>query len=272
VSRQMTASSAPASLMPGAEPFHFEAPGQTACLLVHGFTGSAYELRELGLYLAERGISARGVLLCGHGTRPEDMRRYSYRDWIADVETALDEMLADGNSRVFLGGLSMGGTLALNVAARRSHDPRLAGVIALAAPLRLADWRLSLLPFAGWLWRWHSWGRPDIKDESKWENHVAYRRFHVRAVVQLMRLLRETRQLAARVHQPLLVIQSRQDNTVPTFNAELILRTVCSEARRLLWLDNCYHVVTLDYDSERVRQEVAAFIQEHSNACEPGTH
>jgi carboxylesterase len=266
----MTAGSAPAPLMPGAEPFHFEAPGQTACLLVHGFTGSAYELRELGLYLAERGISARGVLLRGHGSRAEDMGRYSYRDWIADVESALDDLLADGK-RVFLAGLSMGGTLALNVAARRSHEPRLAGVIALSTPLRLADWRLSLLPFAGWLWRWHSWGRPDIKDESKWERHVAYRRFHIRAVVQLMRLLRETRQLATRVHQPLLVIQSRQDNTVPIFNAELILSTVCSEARRLLWLDNCYHVVTLDYDSERVRQEVAAFIQEHSSACGPGT-
>jgi carboxylesterase len=258
----MSAKLASLPLMAGAEPFDFETPGQTACLLVHGFTGSAHELRYLGSHLADCGITARGVLLSGHGTRPQDMARYTDRDWIADVESALDELLAEGK-RVFLCGLSMGGTLALNVAARRSEDPRLAGVITLSALLRLADWRLSLVPIAAWLARWHTWGRPDIKDQTKWERHVAYRRFHVRALVHLLRLLRETRQLVAKVRQPLLVIHSREDNTVPTFNAELIMRSVASHDKRLLWLENCYHVITLDYASERVHEEVAAFIREH---------
>src|SRR5438128_2698936 len=96
----------PAPVMAGAEPFRFDAPGTTACLLVHGFTRSAFEVRELGRHLAECGVSARGLLLSGHGTRPEDMTRFSYRDWIADVEAALEELLSEGK-RVFLCGLSM---------------------------------------------------------------------------------------------------------------------------------------------------------------------
>ena len=252
-----------APIMAGAEPFRFDAPGQVACLLVHGFTGTANELRYLGMHLGESGITARGILLSGHGTRPEEMARFTYRDWIADVERALDELLAEGK-QVFLGGLSMGGTLALNVAARRRDDPRVRGVVALAAPLRLVDWRLSFLPVVGLVLRWQSWGKPDIRDQTQWERHVAYQRFHVRSVVQLVRLLKETRRLVSAVHQPLLVVHSKLDNTVPPFNAELIVRQATSERSRLVWLENCYHVMTLDFDSEQVHREVVEFIREHS--------
>lgn len=250
-------------VMPGAESFRYDAPGDIACLLTHGFTGSAHEVRHLGRHLADNGVTARGVLLTGHGTRPEDMAICRYQDWVADVETALDELLNEGK-QVFLAGLSMGGTLALHVAARRQGDTRIPGVIALAAPLRLVDWRLNFLPAASLLIRWQSWGQPDIKDREKWDSHVAYRRFHVRSLVQLLRLLHETRQIVHRVDQPLLVIQSRGDNTVRPFNADLILRSVSSQDRRQVWLENSYHVVTLDYDSERVHEEVTRFIRERS--------
>jgi carboxylesterase len=254
-----------APLMAGAEPFYFEARGQNACLLVHGFAGSAHELRDLGSHLADRGITTRGLLLAGHGTRPQDMAQCTYRDWLADVESALDDLRKAGK-RVFLCGLSMGGTLALNVAARRSAE--VSGVISLAAPVRLTDWRLGLL-FVGWLARGHTWGRPDIKDQRQWERHVAYGRCGTAGIVQLLRLMRETRQLLGRVQQPLLVIHSRQDNTVPPFNAELITRNVASQDRRLVWLENCYHVITVDYDSALVRREVAEFIEQRSDDQAP---
>jgi carboxylesterase len=248
--------------MVGAEPFHFEGNGDIACLLVHGFTGTPNELRDLGRHLADRGVTARGVRLSGHGTRPEDMGGLSYRVWIADVEKELDELL-ERHRVVFLGGLSMGGTLALNVAARRKDDSRVAGIIALAAPLRLVDWRLTVVPFAGWAVRWQSWGRPDIKDQRQWDRHLGYGRFRLSALAQLLHLLRETRALLPRVEQPILVVHSRRDHTVPAFNADLIVGGVSSQERRLVWLENSYHVMTLDFEFETVQQEVEHFIERH---------
>jgi carboxylesterase len=211
----------PASIIKGAEPFRFDAPGDVACLLVHGFTGTPGEVRDLGQFLSQR-------------------------------------------RRVFLCGLSMGGTLVLNVAARRSGDPRLAGVISLAAPLRVVDWRLNFLPIIGLVQRWQRWSDPDIKDRSAWERHLGYRAFHLHALRQLLALLRDTRGRVGQVSQPLLVLHSRFDHTVAAFNAELIHRTVASERRKLVWLDNSFHVITLDFDAGQVRDEVLAFIREHA--------
>src|SRR3974377_2317290 len=70
---------------PPAEPFFFPG-GPTGCLLVHGFTGAPKEMRWLGEYLAGQGHTVLGVRLAAHATRPEDMHRASWQDWVASVE------------------------------------------------------------------------------------------------------------------------------------------------------------------------------------------
>jgi carboxylesterase len=136
--------------------------------------------------------------------------------------------------------------------------------VPICAPLRLVDWRLAFLPVASLVIRWSSWGKPDIKDERQWDRHVAYKRFHVRGVTELLTLLRETRGMLDRITQPILVVQSSSDHTVQPSNARLIYERVSSEQRELLWLDDCYHVVTLDFEAERLQSEVRRFILTHS--------
>ncbi|MBA2451155.1 MAG: alpha/beta fold hydrolase [Chloroflexi bacterium] len=247
--------------MAGAEPFSFSGRGEVGVLLVHGFTGTPFEVRPLGEHLAGQDIASSGVLLRGHGTHPNDMLGCRYQDWIDDAEAGLEELLRT-NRGVVLVGFSMGGTIALNIAARRADDARILGVVAICSPLRLVDWRLGFVQVLRRLIRWQAWGKPDIKDRTAWERHVAYRRFRTDTVPQLLGLLRDTRAALPRVRHPLLVIQSREDNVVPPLNAGLIVGSVGSDVKRLVWLDNCYHMVTLDYAASTVLAEVSRFIAE----------
>nr|MBA2446764.1 alpha/beta fold hydrolase [Chloroflexota bacterium] len=105
--------------MAGAEPFSFSGRGEVGVLLVHGFTGTPFEVRPLGEHLAGQDIASSGVLLRGHGTHPNDMLGCRYQDWIDDAEAGLEELLRT-NRGVVLVGFSMGGTIALNIAARRA--------------------------------------------------------------------------------------------------------------------------------------------------------
>ena len=73
------------------DPFFFEG-GTTGCLLIHGFSGSPPEMRPMGEYLAERGLTVLGVRLAGHGVTPEDMAPTGWRDWVGSAKRGLQEL------------------------------------------------------------------------------------------------------------------------------------------------------------------------------------
>ena len=256
-------------LLPGAEPFRFDGSGDAGVLLVHGFTGSPAEMRPLAEHLAARGIASIGVLLRGHGTHPDDLLGCSYHDWLADAQVALEELRGQHRS-VFLVGLSMGGAIALRLAARHAGDPRMAGVVPICAPIRLHDWRLGYVGLLQHLVRWHAWGKPDLKDVSAWDRLVGYRRFRTGTVSQVLGLIDETRDILPRVRQPVLVVHARADHVVPARNAELIFDALGSSDKDLLWLDDCYHIATMDHAAPILNAAVSDFIA--ARAARPSAH
>src|SRR2546427_383316 len=93
-------------------PFRLEPAGaRSAVLLLHGFTGSPWEVRPLGESLAARGYCVLGPRLPGHGTDPEAMLYVTHLDWEREAESALASL--KNFDRVFVAGLSMGALLRL---------------------------------------------------------------------------------------------------------------------------------------------------------------
>jgi carboxylesterase len=254
--------------MPGAEPFEYPGRPDLGVLLIHGFTGSPFEMRPVGVALAEHGIGSEGLLLRGHGTHPDDMVGCHYANWLSDVEAGLDRLL-ERHQRAVVVGLSMGGTLALNLAARHAADPRLVGVVTIGAVLVLHDWRLGAVNLLSKIVKWQAWGKPDIKDQRAWDGHVAYRRIRTRAIVELLALTRETRDLVPKVRQPILIVHAREDHIVPPVNAEMIRDGVSSPDRRVLTLDNCYHVSTVDFEADLLNAEIVGFVERVGSGSQP---
>ena len=112
-------------VLPGAEPFRHEG-GEVGVLLCHGFTGSPQSLRPWAEYLAEHGLTVSLPLLPGHGTRWEDLQITGWQDWYAEVDREL-RALRERCAQVFVFGLSMGGALALRLAAK--HGDAVSGVV-----------------------------------------------------------------------------------------------------------------------------------------------
>jgi carboxylesterase len=133
--------------MPGAEPFDFpggDGPeGRTGVLLVHGFTGTPMSMRPWGEALAAEGFAVSCPLLPGHGTRWQDCNAASHDQWTATVEGAFDALAAVCD-RVFVAGLSMGGTLATRLAEVRPDD--VAGLLLVNPALLTQRIDAKLLP------------------------------------------------------------------------------------------------------------------------------
>jgi pimeloyl-ACP methyl ester carboxylesterase len=87
----------------------FEFPGKRpACLLIHGFTGTPWDVRPLGEALARAGHAVRALRLPGHGTTPRAMLEVRAPDWLLACDEALAEPRDRGGS-----GRPLAGALAL---------------------------------------------------------------------------------------------------------------------------------------------------------------
>src|SRR6478752_1325815 len=98
------------------EPFSLGS-GDLGVLVVHGFTGSPFEMRLLGEDLAARGFAVEGVRLAGHAATTRDLAASTWHDWYRSADEALNRLRARvGKKRVAVAGLSMGGLLTLELA------------------------------------------------------------------------------------------------------------------------------------------------------------
>ncbi|MFM8322348.1 MAG: alpha/beta hydrolase [Chloroflexota bacterium] len=252
------ASLLPAQLIDTAEPFFFPG-GPTGCLLVHGFTGTPKEMRWLGEDLARRGYSVLGVRLGGHATRPNDLGRARWRDWVASVEDGW-QMLRSASQRVVVMGLSMGGALALLHAARFPA----AGVVAMSTPYQLPnDWRLPYTRMLSRVKKALAKGEPDWHDRQAQLSHIDYPDYPTRAIAELNDLLGEMRQALPQVIAPALVIHSRDDHSVVPAerHAERILDTLGSGRKELRWISGSGHVITRDAARRQVFDMAAEFLE-----------
>lgn len=247
-------------VLSGAEPFRFDNSEGARVLVLHGFTGTTQSMRYLGEELHRRfGFSVLGPRLKGHGTSPDDMATTGYADWVASAEEALQD-LATGGSRVFVAGLSMGGTLSLNLAAR--YPDIVAGII----PINGCGGRLAPEMGALTFDRTAPERIPGIGSDIKAPGvtELAYSEVPVRCIREASTLMGSTGNLMPSITCPVQIIQSREDHIVPPENATLISQGVASRDVRVLWLDDSYHVATLDNDKDLIVERTGRFIDEIS--------
>ncbi|WP_030371828.1 alpha/beta hydrolase [Streptomyces rimosus] len=241
-------------LLPGAEPFRRDG-GPTGVLVCHGFTGSPQSVRPWAEYLADRGLTVSLPLLPGHGTRWQDMQLTTWQDWYAEVDREL-RSLTERCERVFVCGLSMGGALALRLAAQ--HGPAVSGLALVNPGNKVHDAAAPLLPVLRHVVRTTKGVADDIAKPGAHE--LGYTRVPLHAAHSLRRFFQVVDAELPRVTQPLLVLTSPQDHVVRPADSERILSRVSSTDVRQTLLERSYHVATLDHDAERIFQETYDFI------------
>src|SRR4051794_21475551 len=122
------------TILPGAGGYWFEG-NEVGCLLLHGFTGTPQNVRPLADYLARRGLAVAAPRMPGHGTTAADLDKTGPEEWLGAAEQALAD-LRSRCSTVFVAGISMGGTITLELARRH---PDLPGIVVMAAPVLPLD-------------------------------------------------------------------------------------------------------------------------------------
>jgi esterase/lipase len=230
-------------------------------ILLHGFGGTPRDLRSIAELLAERGYRVVVPAIpeqtgTSFAYRRGRLAPAAYRAWVSDL---IRDEAAIGGMPPMLVGTSMGGALATIAAA--DHN---IGKLVLLSPyfsLAVADrwvtrstkalkWIVPVLPKVQ---------KAQIYDP---EGYRAYETgsylVSLRAFMQLAELAKIAMAKAPALTVPTLVLASQRD-TVASFEATERL-FVGREQARLVACNRGNHILTYDYDRERIVAEVVAFL------------
>jgi carboxylesterase len=223
-------------------------------VLSHGFTGSPHGLRAWAQSLAEAGFAVRMPLLPGHGTSWQELARTRWQEWHGVLDEAYLELDA-GCDYVFAAGLSMGGALALRIAATRP----VAGVIVVNPGLVIDDPRAPLAGILKLVLKSTPAIANDILKEGMDEG--AYPRTPVAAAHELNKMFKDTIRLLPRITAPVKAFRSTVDHVVSDSSLAVLRRGLTHAPLDLVYLENSYHVATLDNDAHQIFQGSVEFIR-----------
>ncbi|WP_051687557.1 alpha/beta hydrolase [Curtobacterium sp. S6] len=231
------------------------AGGPDGVLVLHGFTGSPHSVRPWAETFARAGLAVEMPLLPGHGTTVADMSTRTWQEWAEAVDQAYWR-LRKTSERVAVAGLSMGGALALLLAARRRVDAILLvnpGVVDPMGLMPIARWLAPLLPAVKGVG--DDIARPGVSEG-------AYPEAPLKGAAQLHLLMKQARKVLPAVTAPVRIYRSLTDHVVTDASHEYLMAHLRPEPE-LVPLPSSYHVATLDHDAQTIMSGSLEFLASH---------
>jgi carboxylesterase len=250
-------------ITPGCQPF-FLPGGPFGCLLIHGFSTCPKEIRWLGTQLNEAGFSVLAIRLFGHATRPNDLQRVRFQDWIANVEDGVT-LLQHQCDKLIVIGISLGGALALIAGAKLKID----GVVAIATPY--------LVPFSSstrglkilvWLMNLISLGQRSIMkspfshelDPIFHSDRLSYDSFPPRILIEANRLIAEMQRILPNVSAPTLLIEGEGGHNGEQTAAPQILEHLRAKRTKFVKVKPLLSEDARTEEQERISAAIIQFV------------
>jgi carboxylesterase len=252
-----------AAVRKGAETIDMQEEGSHGVLLLHGFGDTPQTLSLLARRLHKAGYSVLVPLLPGHGRTMDAFTRSRADEWIDAARSSFFAM-RDRSRGISVVGLSMGGALAVLVAAEARH----VSALVLIAPYLGMPRVLRLAAATHWVWgrlagELNGRSPRSIHDPIEREKNLAYGAVTGRSLFELSKVMTRARKALPRVTAPTLIVQSREDPRVSPDIAESALEKLGAKEKRLVWTEGAGHIITVDFGRERVFTEVEKWLRAH---------
>jgi len=219
------------AVIPGGEPY-FSSGGPCGVLLLHGLTGTTSSLLDLAQRCAAAGYTVSLPRLPGHGTSVEDMLTTDWQDWTGACDVAFEELAAQCD-QVAVVALSMGGGIAVHLAALH---PDITSFVFI---------------------------NPWIKHQGmEWEVETSYDQTPVAPALSALRATTDVNAKLCFITAPSLLFTSTEDHVVAVDNGDELVNKSNGPVERI-WLENSFHVATLDNDRELIESTTMTFLAGH---------
>jgi carboxylesterase len=254
-------------------------PQENVVLLLHGLAGSSLEVARLAQLLQQSGLAVLTPDIPGfaYGTPESD-----WQSWV-QVARAHVQSLKSRYTTVSLVGVSMGATLAMEVATHEDINALVLLSVALGYDGWAVPWYRFLLPVARYIpfhrrYR-HTEGEPyGIKNPEiravikkmlldKRQSEVGGESISLYQLMEGDALIKHVRRRVNLLSDPLLIMHPVEDEAAHPRHAQYVYDHASSGDKELIYLGDCYHMITVDNERDTVFYETDMFIKRCINAA-----
>lgn len=229
-------------------------------LLLHGLTGSTFEMHHVAKALHGAGMRCLAPVMAGHGGAAADLAGVPWAEWVGKARRDLVRL--EGARRTFVVGCSMGALVACVLA----HDlpSRVDGLVLLAPALELRpEGRLAAIlgrvPLARGLVVPKRAGS-DVRDPIMRKRNRGLDGIPVGAVAELALLQAHVGRILPGIAAPALVVQGARDHTVTVEGARRLAREIGSGPAPVELLPRSWHLVGIDVERDRCAEATLEFL------------
>lgn len=246
-------------------------------VLIHGLLSSPQEFGLINHSLRLAGVEAIQLNIDGY-TNGHQRGMSHWRGWLKAASHALDAAVSP-DRKVVLAGLCVGGVLAAALALERKTQTE--GLILLSPTFDYDGWgqsRWRYLRHVAYALKLDRYIRVaerepyGIKNERvrRWvidelkaqrQSAVGPAQLPLWAIHEAERLMAHVRTNLQRIECRTLVIHSREDELSALPGVERVFRGIAAKDKRLVVLDNSYHMITIDNERARVAAELTQFVR-----------
>ena len=237
--------------------YEFNKASPLGIYLIHGFTNTTYEVKELAQFLGNNGYHTVANNLPGHGTDIEECNRIKYTDWLDHAKQDIAKLSTE-SKKIYVIGCSMGAVMALYLS---SIFP-LNGCIVGGTVLKFQN-HFSVNYIAPLI-------APFIKTSKKhYFNHnkrkpYGYSSFPLLALNEMRKLIKLVKKRLGKVTIPTLIIHSNADKMSPKENVNIVKSSIKSKDVKIFLVNRSHHnMFDKNPDQKFIFNEVLQFLTSH---------
>ncbi len=229
--------------------------------MVHGLTASPAEMRPLAEFLSQQDnfdFDIIGIRLPGHGTSVEDLRKKSWKEWVASVENAYNTLKSQYDS-IVLCGLSLGALLTAYVAAM--HPEKVCALVLLAPPYKLKTKALALTGILRFFKPYFP-KSTDVEEYYRQHNLWSYTKYPTNALYQLHLTIKALKKKIKEIQTPTMIALGKKDDLVALETITLLKKELTTTSEVLI-LNHSGHILTVEPDKDILFAKTREFIEKN---------
>ena len=216
--------------------YEFNSSSKKSVLIIHGFSSTTYEVKELAQFLGDKGFHTIAKNLPGHGTTADLCNKIKFQDWLFFIKEELANLSAQSD-KTYVVGCSMGAVLALYGASKFPLNGCVVGgtVLDFNNPFTI-NYLIPVL--SRFIKKRNKKARQSNNQKNKF---YGYKEYPLIALNEMRKLNKFVKKKLSGVKCPSLIIHSHADRMSLEKNAHFVFDSIQSEKKQKFFINKAHH-------------------------------